>query len=411
MNLGTIAGREKCVKGKQYAINLDNGLHIVYRRGQKAGIWWGRLKRPGEGAKYWWHKIGKADDFGTFKGMGYTEALTACTRWGKEQSGGVVQEKHYGVDDCMRDYLAHLARERKVSLDHPRMARVSATVAAFILPQLGPRECARLQHGMVRDWRDKLATAPPRVRSKLGQGVKHREFNPKDSEAVRKRQASVNRVLSVLKAALNLAKAEKRIPTDEAWRDVKPFRRVNAAKVRFLTLPEATALVGACEADFADLVRGALLTGARCGELTQMLLNEFSESQEWVYVRESKNGEPRHVSLNPAGVAFFRGLCAGRKPSERIFVKANGKPWGASEQKRPMDTACAMAKVEGVTFHILRHSYASHSLMAAMTIEVLAQQLGHKDTRVTLRHYAHLCKTFKQDSVKRFAPSFGFDVA
>lgn len=46
--------------------------------------------------------------------------------------------------------------------------------------------------------------------------------------------------------------------------------------------------------------------------------------------------------------------------------------------------------------------------MSGMAIEVLAQQLGHKDTRIAMRHYAHLCSTFKQDSIRRFAPSFGF---
>jgi integrase len=75
-----------------------------------------------------------------------------------------------------------------------------------------------------------------------------------------------------------------------------------------------------------------------------------------------------------------------------------------------MNAACDAAKVEGVNFHILRHTYASHALMAGMTIEVLAQQLGHKDTRITMRHYAHLCPTFKQESVRRNAPSFGFSV-
>jgi len=75
-----------------------------------------------------------------------------------------------------------------------------------------------------------------------------------------------------------------------------------------------------------------------------------------------------------------------------------------------MNSACDSAKVEDVTFHILRHTYASHSLMAGMTIEVLAQQLGHKDTRITMRHYAHLCPTFKQESVRQNAPSFGFSV-
>jgi integrase len=73
-----------------------------------------------------------------------------------------------------------------------------------------------------------------------------------------------------------------------------------------------------------------------------------------------------------------------------------------------MNDAWESPKLQGVTFHILRHTYASHSLINGMTIEVLAQQLGHKDTRITMRHYAHLCPTFKQESVRRNAPSFGF---
>jgi hypothetical protein len=53
----------------------------------------------------------------------------------------------------------------------------------------------------------------------------------------------------------------------------------------------------------------------------------------------------------------------------------------------------------------------SHALMAGMTFEVLAQQLGHKDTRITMRHYAQLCPAYKQESVRRNAPSVGFGSA
>jgi site-specific recombinase XerD len=61
-----------------------------------------------------------------------------------------------------------------------------------------------------------------------------------------------------------------------------------------------------------------------------------------------------------------------------------------------MDAACEAAKLEGVTFHILRHPYASHAVMNGMPIAVLSEQLGHKDTRITGWHYAHLCQTYKQ---------------
>lgn len=76
-----------------------------------------------------------------------------------------------------------------------------------------------------------------------------------------------------------------------------------------------------------------------------------------------------------------------------------------------MDDVCAEAKIEGVTFHILRHTYASHAVMNGMHIGVLSAHLGHKDTRITERHYAHLCQSYKQRLVRANAPSFGFGAA
>ena len=61
----------------------------------------------------------------------------------------------------------------------------------------------------------------------------------------------------------------------------------------------------------------------------------------------------------------------------------------ASLNRNAMDEACKIATLEQVTFHILRHTYASHLAMNGTTIRTIANQLGHKDTRVTDRHYAH----------------------
>ena len=50
----------------------------------------------------------------------------------------------------------------------------------------------------------------------------------------------------MLKAALNRAFNTDRVPTDMAWRKVKPFKRVDEAVVRYLTAAEARRLVKAC---------------------------------------------------------------------------------------------------------------------------------------------------------------------
>ncbi len=306
----------------------------------------------------------------------------------------------------MDDYLAHLAKAKR----KPQY-RTAAIVKAHVLPTLGSVELGKLTHGKVKAWRDALAQAAPRLRTRDGKPQAYRVVDESDPDALRSRQATANRILTVLKAALNYAKTEsRRIASDAAWVDVKPFAKVDVPKVRFLAKDEVTAVVDHCEPDFQSLVKGALLTGCRYGELTAMMVADFNAKDGQLYVAHSKNGESRYIDLNDAGIEFFKHLVNGRKSKESLFLRSNGKAWKTSEQFRPMNAACDAAKVEGVTFHILRHTYASHSLMDGMTIEVLAQQLGHKDTRITMRHYAHLCPTFKQESVRQHAPSFGFTV-
>ena len=193
-----------------------------------------------------------------------------------------------------------------------------------------------------------------------------------------------------------------------AWEAVKPFREVDLPKVRFLTPSEVTALTKACDADFQVIVKAALLTGCRYGELTELRVDAFNPKNKSIFIEKSKNGGPRHVALNDEGVTFFSQLAKGREPSAKMFSRANGKPWKTSEQKRPMDKACSESKIDGVTFHVLRHTYASQAVMNGVPVAVVAEQLGHKDTRITERHYAHLCRSYKQEIIRTNLPSFGF---
>jgi integrase len=408
------ASRRSIKVGKKlHTKQIQVGLALGYRRG-KTGGWW-TAKRHLDGWKYAYLALGLADDAAQADGttiLSFDQAAVKAREWwAKEeaQRTGQIIGGSYTIANCMTDYMAHCARERKIKPDDPKLGRVQATIDAFILPTLGMVQLANLTHGKVKAWRDALADKAPRVRTKAGKQQAYRTLDTNDPDAVRRRQATTNRVLSTLKAALNHAKAEKRITSDAAWVDIKPFKRVDVPKIRFCTAAEVAALVPACEPDFQQLVKGALLTGCRYGELTAMMVSEFSEQDARVYVARSKNGEARYVDLNAAGVLFFATLARDRMPTTALFLRANGLPWQQSEQKRPMDAACKAAGIEGVTFHILRHTFASHAVMAGMTIEVLAQQLGHKDTRITTRHYAHLCPTFKAEAVKRYAPSFGFD--
>jgi integrase len=386
---------------------IAEGQHIGYRKGIQGGTWIARIYDPVNGRRF--QSLGVADDTVEADAthvLSFSHAQEAARTWfatvGLSHSGDVFSGP-YSVSQAMDDYLVDRERVKRKRLDRTR-----GIIQAHILPLLGHIDVSKLTHGRVKAWRDAIAEAPPRVRTRQGAKQAYRDIEANDPDAMRKRQATANRILTVLKAALNFAHESRRVSSKASWEAVKPFRGVDLPKVRFLTPHEVTALTKACEPDFKVIVKAALLTGCRYGELTALRVGAFDSDSKSIFVEKSKNGTARHVVLNDEGAAFFSQLTKGREVLAEMFFRANGKPWKTSEQKRPMDKACIESDVSGVTFHILRHTYASQAVMNGVPVAVVAEQLGHKDTRITERHYAHLCRSYKQEIIRTNLPSFGF---
>jgi integrase len=224
-----------------------------------------------------------------------------------------------------------------------------------------------------------------------------------------------------LKASLNHARAEGRVSgQNESWKHVIPYREVDQAKVRYLLDDEVVRLVKACEPDFRDLVTAALMTGCRYGELTVMKAGDYDPQAGVVTVGKSKSGNVRHVVLTDEGSAFFKRETAKKTSSSLLFQRdarvrqaTRSAPaqnmraaWGGSHQHRPLREACGAASiVPAISFHILRHTYASRLARAGVPMAVIAAQLGHKDTRMTEKYYAHLAPSYVSDTVRMaFSP-------
>ena len=151
-------------------------------------------------------------------------------------------------------------------------------------------ELAKLNKACIVAWHQTIAETPARLRTKPGAAQKHRAADD-SSEAVRRRRATANRVLTILKAVLNHAHREGKCASDDAWRTVRAFREADAARLRYLTDDKARRLTNACPADFRALVTGALLTGCRYGELAAMTLDDFNSDAGTLRVRQAKSGK------------------------------------------------------------------------------------------------------------------------
>ena len=72
-----------------------------------------------------------------------------------------------------------------------------------------------------------------------------------------------------------------------------------------------------------------------------------------------------------------------------------------------MARACEAAKIKHLTFHELRHTYASALVNAGVPLAFVARQLGHADTRMVELHYGHLAHSAMAESIRRLTPTLG----
>ncbi len=275
-------------------------------------------------------------------------------------------------------------------------------------PTLGDVEVASLTPEALRRWQADLVKGAPRIRTKKGDKQKFKSVTDTE-EAGRRRRSTANRVLGLLKAALNRAWRDGKARSDEAWRRVEPYRQAVAARMRYLTVAEAQRLINACDpGGFRELVKAGLATGARYGELVVLKVNDFDPDVGTLTVRFAKNGRGRHIVLTDEGVRLFRSLAAGKASNALLLPKPDGTPWKKTQQTYHMAKACEHARIEPpIGYHGLRHTWASLAVMAGIPLIVVARQLGHSDTRMIEKHYGHLSKDFVNETIRAGAPQFG----
>jgi integrase len=428
-DLDTRTKRLALPQGKRVTETLAEGRYLLYKRpvNGSSGRWIARLYDLE--TKAWRQEvIGNADDFMDADGIKILDmaqaqraAAVKFEAWTREailEAGGEVPHKGaYTVANAWADYMADAEIRGVHGL---RIMRQNAE--AHILPALGDVDLNRLTPKRVKDWHKALAVQARRrtgAARKEGEEVEHLAA-PSTEDAIRARKDTANRILSTLKAALNYAKGQGHGTTD--WRMVKPFHNVTQARIRFLTVVEQRRLVNGCEPAFRALVQGALFTGGRYGELTRVLVQDYNPESGTVFIQfgKAKAGyRPRHVILTEEGRAWFTSHTAGREGKEVMFLRGDvaraGRAealkdwagWAAYDEVPAMRKACMTGEVDPVTFHELRHTYASALVNKGVPLAFVAEQLGHVGTRMVERHYGHLCPSAKADSIRLLAPVLG----
>ena len=394
------------VRHQPYWLNIAEGVALGYRRGRNGGAWYCRVYEGGH--RYKQADLGSADDHLSANGetiLTFYDAQEKARKWATDQlrAWKIGAPADLTVREATESYVEWYRKHRK------SVQETQAAIKAHILPKLGDVVVRDVTTKQIRDWHHALAAKARRRRTRLGQ-VQAYGARPVTEDEKRARRASANRVLTILKAILNRAFEDELVVDDSPWRKVKPFKGTDEPVIRFLTPAESTRLINGCPTPFRNLVAAGLTTGARYSELTSATVDAFNPSTNTVYFAPSKSGRGRHVPLTREGITLFERLAAGRQGKDLLFERPDGEAWGKNHQVRPLIDACAAAKIEPpVTFHELRHTYASTLAQLGVDLLSISKLLGHADTRITARHYAHLCDASLKAAVAKL-PEFGIDV-
>jgi integrase len=416
-NLGSRDARRALqVRPEPYFMTLEPNLALGYRKAPRgAGSWLMKRNVPmppdAEHKKSWRSRpersLGIADDYRDADGtevLNFAQAQRMALERA-EQSALRSNGQLYTVGEAVRDYVEFLRQHRKSAEDS------AAKLRTYALPLLGERRVAELAPADFEGWLDWAIKRRRKLKKPRldGDGVKHTAPSADElAERQRRRKATLNRVITALKACLNHAHVAGKVPSREAWARLRKFRSADSARLRWLTVREAQRLQNAAAPDIRPLVTAALLTGCRAGELLALRAGDFDPHSKTVLIAESKSGKPRRVPLTDEGVTLFANLTAGRLESERLFTRADGTSWYRMAIARAMREACSGGKVSpAASFHTLRHTYASHLVQKGVPLLFVASALGHSDARMVEKHYGHLAPSQVADMIREKLPSFG----
>jgi integrase len=206
---------------------------------------------------------------------------------------------------------------------------------------------------------------------------------------------TVTRELIVLSSALSWA-------VRRGWIQNRPTirrPRFEGKREYFLSRMQALALIAACPPYLADLVRAALATGMRRGELLAL---------EWGWVdmgarvislpaKACKSRRQREVPISSDMIALLRRLHReGIEHHERVLRAPN-----IARLHQDFREACGRVRprLDFIRFHDLRHTAASWMVQAGVDLYRVAKILGHRSVEVTQR-YSHLEPGHLQEAIQ-----------
>lgn len=204
--------------------------------------------------------------------------------------------------------------------------------------------------------------------------------------------ATMNRYRSLLSLVYRLGIERGKVTANPV--KLTRARRENNSKLRWLSEVEERDLRRVIRKHYPERMPEldiALHTGLRLSEQYNLTWPDVDLTHAVLSVRNGKTGS-RHVRLNSVARAAFRRLPRVIMQGNRVFLNRSPRHW--------FELAVEKAGIEGLTWHSLRHTFASRLVMAGVDIRTVQELMGHKTIGMTMR-YSHLTPKHLHKSVEK----------
>lgn len=367
-SIGTVAARDRLkTRRDPYWSMLQRGGYVGFRKmTATTGTWLARWRDNESGRQHY-------KPLGEFDNLAPSERFTAAKREAESWlahvgKGGTVES--FTVADACRRYVNKTATAGAQARADDLRARFERYLFRDGLARV---KLDKLAKHHLDDWRDRLAQRPA-----SGTGE-------------RRTDATINRDMTALRAALNAALADGLIASDLPWRQsLKAARRTGSRRTLYLDREQRRALIEAAPPDLAGLLRGLSLLPLRPGTLAALTVAHFDRRAGTLTIGKDKGGHERRLLLPATTAAFLAEQCRGKLPAASIFTRADGSAWNKDAWKWPIKDAAAAAGLPPVTVaYTLRHSTITDLVSDGLDLLTVAQLSGTSVAMIE-QHYGHL---------------------
>ena len=225
--------------------------------------------------------------------------------------------------------------------------------------------------------------------------------------------ASIGHCLKLMRQIFNKARIWGLYKADNPIKDVK-IPKLQNERQRFLSHDEAEGLIANIKVfspQLADMALLSLHTGMRAGEVFNLKMHDLDFDNSLITISDAKNAESRKAYMTTAVKDMLNNYHKLSTPDAFVFTSRKGekimaisKKFGEIRDAVEINKGYADRR-QHVSFHSLRHTFASWLAIQGESLITIGALLGHKSPNMTKR-YSHLSPDHKRRAVELLEKSF-----